>query len=658
MPTPELITQDGRRAVFRTPEGDVEVDLESSPFARSLIEQQAAPTPPASQVQLEPLTITGSPEAWQAAPGGVETRGPGSVVATTPVFPESAQAAPTTLADVQSMTPAQRAAMRGQPMAGAVPFFTGEPVPQPPAAAPPGAPIGPTPERPFMYTGPADYSRPMPTTPGAAQPQQGSSGAYDLTGATPSRMGRGASPGRGAPGGGSGAPRREPSLDELMVGPNGLQPMGIDDLAGGSRGLNEARRLGQWQTDIAADRARIGQEGAEQARQAVEEGERRRVELEQDRRAAEFASRDRYRRALERVQAMQVDPSRFFRDGGNVIGAAIAVGLGAVGNAIAGNTGPNAAMELIQQTIDRDIEAQRSNIANAQAGLDGERTLVAEVAREFESREAAEQAARAAMLQQVEARVGEMLAGVASDEVQQQGQAMMVQLREQSQAAQAAALRAEEDRQMERALQMAQLRRRMAQAQREERRAMGGGQPAYRTPTSEVMDAANRLVLSGSDPMQVAQALRIDPALIPRDGVFASGTGTDQAATVSTLSSALDSIEQLVPRGDADIPGVGTLAGNLPDFLVSEDGRALRQALTNAEDLLGRLRSGGAIGAEEEVRFRRILGSSGSDEALRRGIETIRREIAARTRRAPQGASVDQRTRASVGAAGGSIRED
>jgi hypothetical protein len=85
-----------------------------------------------------------------------------------------------------------------------------------------------------------------------------------------------------------------------------------------------------------------------------------------------------------------------------------------------------------------------------------------------------------------------------------------------------------------------------------------------------------------------------------------------------------------MPREGEDVPGVGPFDGLLPNFLTSERGRSLRQQLTNLVDLMGRLRSGAAISAAEEERFARIIGSSGTDEELRRGIGIIRSELASR----------------------------
>lgn len=65
-----------------------------------------------------------------------------------------------------------------------------------------------------------------------------------------------------------------------------------------------------------------------------------------------------------RARSMTVDPDR--RSGGDRVTGAIASLLGGIGSGITG--GPNHAVQIIQHAIDRDVEAQRSNVANAQHG--------------------------------------------------------------------------------------------------------------------------------------------------------------------------------------------------------------------------------------------------------------------------------------------------
>jgi hypothetical protein len=209
---------------------------------------------------------------------------------------------------------------------------------------------------------------------------------------------------------------------------------------------------------------------------AEAEGERRRLQLEEDRRASMEQARQRYARAAQRVAAMRVEPGRFFSDGGTAVGAALAVALGAVGSAISGNDSyRESAIGLIQQAIDRDIQAQRDNISNAQSGLDAEGNIVGMMEQEFGDRAAAEEAARAALLQATARRVQQMESGLQNAQARQDAEALRLQIEQQAAAAQQAAIVAAQDREMNLRLQAARASRLEAQALREQRRAMGVG---------------------------------------------------------------------------------------------------------------------------------------------------------------------------------------
>jgi hypothetical protein len=79
-----------------------------------------------------------------------------------------------------------------------------------------------------------------------------------------------------------------------------------------------------------------------------------------------------YQRAVERVASMKVDPSHFW--GSRTAGQAA---LGYLGILVSGLSGSehNMAMEGIQKSIDRDIDAQKANIGNAQHAAAGYHNL-------------------------------------------------------------------------------------------------------------------------------------------------------------------------------------------------------------------------------------------------------------------------------------------
>jgi len=107
------------------------------------------------------------------------------------------------------------------------------------------------------------------------------------------------------------------------------------------------------------------------------------------------------------LQTAKIDPTRFYRhpDGtANLpksIGAAIAIGLGALGSILpaqyGGTGGPNVALQIIDKAIDRDIQAQRDDIANKRAGVGLQMNALAQVQQMYEGERKQEAALKALM---------------------------------------------------------------------------------------------------------------------------------------------------------------------------------------------------------------------------------------------------------------------
>lgn len=400
---------------------------------------------------------------------------------------------------------------------------------------------------------------------------------------------------------------------------------------------DEQRRIEQRRAELAATAA-----AEERDRVEAEIGARQRIEAE--RRGATTAARDSYRRASDRAASLSIDPDGFYhsRGVGGTIASAIAIGLGGLSSAV--NGGPNVVYSMINDEIERDLAAQQQRIDSAFRRAEAEGTLYDMTRQEYADRNAALDAARALALENVAAQVAEREAGLGSAEARVNAEALAAQLRDAAAASRAEADRAETEWQLRMRLLEARAREREAAAQRAERRAMGGtGGPRYDEPTEARLNAANRLIDTGVAPGAAAASVGIDPALVGGAGRFAEASTADSAGALAALSSTLDEIEGLIPSraSGEDAPGVG-MTGMLPQFLLSDDGRQMREALLNATDLLGRLRSGAAISATEEERFNRILTGAGTDEALRRGIERVRGEIEARTSRTREGRTASE----------------
>jgi hypothetical protein len=435
---------------------------------------------------------------------------------------------------------------------------------------------------------------------------------------------------------------RDPLIDALIARPAGAaNPYDNRPESGLDRDLrlnDESRRLAQRSAELQAM-------AAADARDRVAGEMTARAELEAQRRDAEGAARMSYRRAADRAAAMSIDPDGFYhsRGVGGTIASSILIGLGGLSSQI--NGGPNVALEMINSEIDRDIMAQQQAIDSAFRRADAEGTLYDMTRQEYSDRTAALEAARALALEGAAAQVAESEASLGSAEARVQAEIMAGTLRDQAAASRAEAERSEIEWRLRMGLLDARARERAAAAQRAERRNAGAGGPAapvYDEPTEARLNAANRMVDSGSEPGAALRALNLDPAILgPGATRFAEASTGDSAAAVSALSANLDEIESLIPPApDADVPGVG-MTGWLPSFIISDEGRQLREALVNASDLIGRLRSGAAVSEPEAERFLQILNGSGTDESLRRGIARIRAEVQARTSRVREGRGAD-----------------
>lgn len=128
------------------------------------------------------------------------------------------------------------------------------------------------------------------------------------------------------------------------------------------------------------------------------------------------AELDKYRLAEQEVANSKIDPNRWWeqRSTGAKIGTRIAAMLGAIGSSILKT--PNAAAEMIQRDIDRDIEAQRSNLANKRAGLAAKRGILGVMREQYGDDEQARQAANRFMLARVNSQLQSLEAGALTEE--------------------------------------------------------------------------------------------------------------------------------------------------------------------------------------------------------------------------------------------------
>lgn len=414
------------------------------------------------------------------------------------------------------------------------------------------------------------------------------------------------------------------------------------------RALAAATQLEQQRQEM------LGAQAMERA-DAEEAYRARQNDLELQRRQAEGEARASMQRAADRLAQMRVDPSRYYRNAGVVgmLGNAIAVGLGAMGEALGG--GPNVALQQINAAIDRDIASQEQDIATAGADVENRRGILSEVQRHFVTRQGALEATRAIMLRDLAAQAEAQAANLGSAEAIAQGRALRDRLLTAQEQAAAAAQAAEIEGALSLRRTVAQIRRDEARAAQEEIRArrmagMGAGGPrsGSQRVTTPQMQAFDAMVAAGVDRAEAAVRAGLPEGMVPPGNPIT----TEQRAPLDALDAALRHVESLVPA-EGDIEGAGVIETRTPSFLQSDRGLELRVAIEDMIDLYGRVRSGAAITEAERDAFRSNLIGSGTERELRAGLAQLRREISARLgrggARAGGSSMVDQ-------AAGGLVR--
>lgn len=108
--------------------------------------------------------------------------------------------------------------------------------------------------------------------------------------------------------------------------------------------------------------------------------------------------------------------------------AAIATGMGAFGAGMTG--GPNYAMNIIKDTIDRDLDVQKSRLGKAQAGVQARRSVLGDLRARLKDEEAADLAFYDASLKKVEDKFLGMAATAKSADLKAKAQEMAAKLQE------------------------------------------------------------------------------------------------------------------------------------------------------------------------------------------------------------------------------------
>lgn len=125
-----------------------------------------------------------------------------------------------------------------------------------------------------------------------------------------------------------------------------------------------------------------------------------------------------HKQLTDAVMNQKIDPNRLFgaNGTGNKVLAAISVALGGLGSGLNGQ--PNAALSVIQKSIDRDIEAQRMELGKKQ-------TLLSENLRRYGDLNTAMQATQLQMNALTQAKVSQAAARSGSAQAQAQAQVLL-----------------------------------------------------------------------------------------------------------------------------------------------------------------------------------------------------------------------------------------
>jgi hypothetical protein len=192
------------------------------------------------------------------------------------------------------------------------------------------------------------------------------------------------------------------------------------------QGISQEFKAGQKQADEAAGfihQARVHQEVAEAQRQKMEE--QRQVEATAQYQKVQNA-------ADQAAQASKINPNQFWesRSTPQKIMAAIGIALGGIGGGLSGHGG-NAAMDVINKAIDRDIDAQKFNANQKQNAFQNQMGVYNVMRSKFGDERTAEAATRLAYMQNVEMQLKETAAKYQSPEMQAKFNMMMGKVQQQ-----------------------------------------------------------------------------------------------------------------------------------------------------------------------------------------------------------------------------------
>ena len=135
---------------------------------------------------------------------------------------------------------------------------------------------------------------------------------------------------------------------------------------------------------------------------------------------------------LQAETRREINPNRIWADKSNMERgmASLAVGFGMLGAAMTGQKG--GAIDIYRDAMDRDIDAQKTNLANAHHRFEEQRSVLADNMKVFGDQRQAEVATKAQYLEQAQAKVASMVANAQSDDAKAKGNILLAQLQKEA----------------------------------------------------------------------------------------------------------------------------------------------------------------------------------------------------------------------------------
>jgi len=174
-------------------------------------------------------------------------------------------------------------------------------------------------------------------------------------------------------------------------------------------GYNLQQKAVSEQYKQEADKAKAIYDEMGRFNEAQEKIEEQNIENEKYRQEQSRLKWNKLSEAEERFSNMKVDPGKFWAD--RTTGDKIMIGIGAVLGAFGKSTTGNRAVAIINQAIERDIDAQKANIGIASKSLDKKQSLYKDMLGIFGDEREAEKAAKVVAYDAVKRRIGQITQG-------------------------------------------------------------------------------------------------------------------------------------------------------------------------------------------------------------------------------------------------------